>query len=76
MEEIYKNRKYCFTITEGPERYVEEWVTNKTTDTIIDIAMFKIAPQVFFTRYNDTLYEWCGTTVILAESFAKMSNTR
>ena len=76
MEEIYKNRKFCFNMTEGPDSYVEEWVNNKTTDTIINVGMLQIGPQVFFTRYNDTVYEWCGNTVILAESFAKLSNTR
>ena len=76
MEEIYKNRKFCFNMSEGPENYVEEWVNNKTTDTIISVGMFKLAPQVVFTRYNETMYEWCGNTVILAESFAKMSHTK
>ena len=76
MEEIYKYRRFCVNMTEGHDEYVKEWVNNKTTDTLILMMMFKLAPQVFFTRYNDTLYEWCGNTVVLAQSFAKVSNVR
>ena len=76
MDEFYKNRKFCVNVTDGPDEYVKEWVNNKTTDTLIDIFLHELAPQIFFTRYNDNLYEWCGNGLILAEYFSKLTNTR
>ena len=76
MDILYKYRNNCYKSSDSRDQYIEQWVNNLTTDTLIEVALLEFTPYVFFTKINESLFEWCGTTLMYAEYFAKFSNTR
>ena len=76
MDTLYKYRKNCYKFSYSRDQYMEEWVNNQTIDTIIEVALLEFTPYVIFTKINELIFEWCGTTLIYAEYFGKFSKTR
>ena len=76
MDEVYKFRRNCYNLSDSRDAYVKEWVNNQTTEKIIRAGPYPWIPFAFFTRWNDTYYEWCGPLMLIAQYFAKFTNTR
>ncbi len=76
MNIIYENRKNCFDLCFADNGSVTQWVNNKTTESVVNIGPFPYIPQAFFQVINSTHFQWCGPMLMIAEYFAKFTNTR
>ena len=76
MNQINNYSKDCYDLSEANDQYVKQWTDNKTTDTIIKVAPLAFAPYLVYTELNETHYQWCGPMLMIAQFFARISNTK
>ena len=76
MDDIYIYRKNCYNIIDAEGEYVREWANNDTSNTLIEVGMTVLIPHVLFTQISPEKYEFCGPLLMMAELFAKLTQTR
>ena len=76
MNFAYEGKRNCFTMDYSQDGYVKEWVDSETTDQVVKIAPYPHLPYAFFNELNNTHYEWCGTSLLIAKSFAKLTKSK
>ena len=76
MEIIYKNRQFCCNSSVSEDEFVREWVNNETNDKILKLETYPIIPDLFYTEFNETHFQWCGPLLMIAQAFAGISKTK
>ena len=73
MDDMRSYRKYCYNLTD--DNNVIDFKPFDSNKSIIDISVLGVAPNAFYIE-NETHYQWCGPNLLVAEYFARFSNTR
>ena len=73
MDVMRTYRKYCYNLTD--DNNVIDFEPFDANKSIIDVSVLGLAPSVFRIQ-NQTHYQWCGPNLLVAEYFARFSNTR
>ena len=76
MESTLKYNKNCYNLSTIGDGSVIDWSPNMTKEKIFVIQPSVNVPELFYWRWNDTHYQWCGPMLMIAEYFAKFINAK